>query len=35
MIPSWLHLLSVTALLFGGLCALVVLVDVVHHPQHM
>lgn len=35
MVPQWLHALSIAALLFGGLCALVVLVDVIRHPQHM
>lgn len=35
MIPDWLHVLSIVALLFGALCAVIVLVDVVRHPQHM
>nr|WP_295834019.1 DUF4396 domain-containing protein [uncultured Azospirillum sp.] len=35
MVPDWLHLLSIATLVFGGLCALIVLIDVVRHPQHM
>jgi branched-subunit amino acid transport protein len=35
MIPAWLHDLSVTYLLLGMLCAIVIAVDVVRHPQHM
>jgi hypothetical protein len=35
MIPSWLHALSIAALLLGLGCALVIAVDVVRHPQHM
>lgn len=35
MIPDWLHWLSIAALAFGFFCALVVLVDVLRHPQHM
>ncbi len=35
MIPVWLHALSIGALMLGALCALVALVDVVRHPQHM
>ncbi len=35
MVPDWLHALSIAALAVGGLCALVLLVDVVRHPQHM
>lgn len=35
MIPTWLHTLSIAALLFGAACALVVTVDVVRHPQKM
>jgi hypothetical protein len=35
MIPVWLHTLSIGALVLGAVCALVLLVDVVRHPQHM
>jgi len=35
MIPEWLHILSIVSLVFGGVCCLVVLVDVIRHPQHM
>jgi hypothetical protein len=33
--PDWLHLLSITSLLLGGTCALIVSVDVIRRPQHM
>jgi hypothetical protein len=35
VIPAWLHNLSIAGLAFGGLCALIVLTDMVRHPQHM
>ncbi len=35
MIPAWLHALSIAVLLLGALCAAVIAVDVVRHPQHM
>ncbi len=35
MIPLWLHVLSICALAVGLLCALILLVDVLRHPQHL
>jgi hypothetical protein len=35
MIPEWLHLLSILALLFGFACAVIVAIDVMQHPQQM
>jgi hypothetical protein len=35
MIPVWLHDLSLAALLLGLVCALVILADVIRHPQHI
>jgi len=35
MFPTWLHSLSLIALVVGGLCALVAAVDVLRRPQHM
>jgi hypothetical protein len=35
MIPAWLHFLSIAALLTGFVSALIILVDVTRHPQHM
>lgn len=35
MFPIWLHALSWIALALGGVCSLVLLADVVLHPQHM
>lgn len=35
MFPGWLHALSIAALLLGAVCACVVLVDVLRHPQKM
>ncbi len=35
MIPQWLHILAIASLVFGGLCLLVVLADVIRHPQRM
>lgn len=35
MFPDWFHELSIVALTLGGVCALIVLVDVVRRPQKM
>jgi hypothetical protein len=35
MIPAWLHALATGALISGGVCALIIMVNVVRHPQHM
>jgi len=35
MIPYWLHILAVVSLLVGFASAIVVLIDVARHPQHM
>jgi len=35
MVPAWLHLLSIAALLFGLICALAIAIDVTRHQQHM
>jgi Domain of unknown function (DUF4396) len=35
MIPFWLHALSVGALILGAVCAVILLADVIRHPQHM
>ncbi|WP_428390394.1 DUF4396 domain-containing protein [Lichenicoccus sp.] len=35
MIPAWLHDLSIAFLVLGGLCAVIIAVDVIRHPQHM
>jgi hypothetical protein len=35
MIPTWLHVLAVFALLGATICALVIALDVIRHPQHM
>jgi len=35
VIPAWLHDLSIAYLLLGGLCALVIALDVMRHKQHM
>ncbi len=35
MIPAWLHSLSTAALALGVVCAVIILVDVIRHPQHM
>jgi hypothetical protein len=35
MIPEWLHLLSISYLLFGAVCAAIIAFDLVRHPQHM
>ena len=35
MIPFWLHWLSIAALLTGAACSLLILIDVLRHPQKM
>ncbi len=35
MFPHWFHNLAVAALWLGGACSIVVLVDVIRHPQKM
>lgn len=35
MIPSWLHVLSITSLALGAICAALIGVDVARRPQHM
>jgi hypothetical protein len=35
MMPFWLHVLSICALLAGFLCALIAAVDLTRHPQHV
>jgi hypothetical protein len=35
VVPQWLHILSIAWLIFGAACFIVVLIDVVRHPQHM
>jgi branched-subunit amino acid transport protein len=35
MIPAWLDLLSIAFLVFGGLCAAIIAIDLVRDPQHM
>jgi hypothetical protein len=35
IMPLWLHVLSICALLTGFLCALIAAVDVTRHPQHV
>jgi hypothetical protein len=35
MVPEWLHVLSIVSLAVGGACFVIVLVDVIRHPQHM
>ncbi|HEX4534765.1 MAG TPA: DUF4396 domain-containing protein [Rhizomicrobium sp.] len=35
MVPAWLHILSIVALLAGALCASVIAWDEFRHPQHM
>jgi hypothetical protein len=35
MVPNWLHTLSIAFLLVGFLCAVVIAVDEIRHPQHM
>lgn len=35
MIPAWLHALSLAVLVLGFICAAIIAVDEVRHPQHM
>ena len=35
MVPNWLHLLSIAVLVLGFVCAGVIAVDELRHPQHM
>ena len=35
MAPAWMHDLSIAYLAFGALCAIVIAIDVIRHPQHM
>ncbi|PZA10368.1 DUF4396 domain-containing protein [Rhodopseudomonas palustris] len=35
MIPHWLHLVAIGSLLLGALCASVIVVDEIRHPQRM
>lgn len=35
MFPTWLHALSISALLLGAACSLLLSVQVIRHPQHM
>lgn len=35
MIPAWLHILAIAYLLLGGICALVICIDVSRHSQNM
>jgi uncharacterized protein DUF4396 len=35
MIPTWLHDLSLAYLILGAVCALVIALDLLRHPQHM
>ncbi len=35
MVPNWLHLLSIAVLVLGFVCARVIAVDELRHPQHM
>ncbi len=35
MIPVWLHALAIAALILGAICALIMLIDIARHPQHM
>ena len=35
MIPAWLHMLAIAALIVGAMSALILLVDVARHRQHM
>lgn len=35
MFPAWFHTLAITALLLGAICAVLVLFDVLRHPQKM
>jgi len=35
MFPDWFHTLAILCLCFGGVSALIVLSDILRHPQHM
>jgi hypothetical protein len=35
MVPDWLHELSIAFLVLGAVCALIIVVDLIRHPQHM
>lgn len=35
MIPAWLHQLAIASLVIAGICAAVIALDVVRHPQKM
>jgi len=35
MIPAWLHNLSLGYLALGGICAAIIALDLIRHPQHM
>lgn len=35
MIPEWLHWLSIGSLVLGAVCALIIAIDELRHPQHM
>ncbi|MGJ4912921.1 DUF4396 domain-containing protein [Bradyrhizobium sp. HKCCYLRH2060] len=35
VVPDWLHILSLVSLALGVLCALVIAIDVIRHPQQM
>src|SRR3569832_1844115 len=35
MVPAWLHLLSIAALLLSLICSLAIAIDVTRHHQHM
>ena len=33
--PEWLRLLSIACLILGGVCAAIIAIDLVKHPQKM
>lgn len=35
LVPDWLHILAIISLGLGGVCAVVIAVDLARHPQHM
>ncbi len=35
MVPAWLHSLSIGFIALGVVCAVIIAIDVWHHPQHM
>ena len=35
MFPTWLHAISIAALLLGAACSLLLSAQVIRHPQHM